>query len=246
MEVTSEKTFPVNADINTVWGLLSDPSRVVVCVPGAQLTEIVDDNNFKGKISVKIGPVTSKFNGEARFDRLDADAKEMALFGAGKDTGGKGSAQMNMDVKLTEKENGTEVHSTIKLSISGKLAQFGARMIVAVNDKLTEQFVGNFQKLAEGGATAEAPAAPEPAATKVEAPDAAVEANDGSPTTVAVSAAEGAGLEARVAALEATVKSLESQVRVLQSQANPAEEPEPMNGLAIVAAALKGLFSGKK
>ncbi|MEK9761352.1 MAG: SRPBCC family protein, partial [Deltaproteobacteria bacterium] len=167
MEVTADKNFTVNAPVDKVWGLLSDPSRVVVCVQGAQLTEIVDDNNFKGKISVKIGPVTSKFNGEGRFEKLDAQNKEMVLQGAGKDTGGKGSASMTMTVNLKEVDGATEVTSSIKLSITGKLAQFGSRMIVAVNDKLIEQFVDKFREVAEGGGepvVAPAPAAPVTAA----------------------------------------------------------------------------------
>ena len=159
MEVTADKNFTVNAPVEKVWELLSDPSRVVVCVQGAQLTEMVDDKNFKGKISVKIGPVTSKFNGEGRFEKLDAQNKEMVLQGAGKDTGGKGSASMTMTVNLKEVDSATEVTSSIKLSITGKLAQFGSRMIVAVNDKLIEQFVAKFREVAEGeGETAAAPA----------------------------------------------------------------------------------------
>ena len=168
MEVTADKNFTVNAPVDKVWELLSDPSRVVVCVQGAQLTEIIDDKNFKGKISIKIGPVTSKFNGEGRFEKLDAQNKEMVLQGAGKDTGGKGSASMTMTVNLKEVDGATEVTSSIKLSITGKLAQFGSRMIVAVNDKLIEQFVGKFREVAEGGgesAAVPAPAAPVTAAS---------------------------------------------------------------------------------
>ena len=101
------------------------------------------------KISVKIGPITSKFNGEGRFEKLDAQAKEMVLQGAGKDTG-EGSASMTMTVNLKEVDGATEVTSSIKLSITGKLAQFGSRMIVAVNDKLIEQFVAKFREVAEG------------------------------------------------------------------------------------------------
>ena len=58
MEVTADKEFQVKSDVESVWALLSDPAKVVVCVPGAQLTEVVDEMNFKGKIIVKIGPVT--------------------------------------------------------------------------------------------------------------------------------------------------------------------------------------------
>ena len=244
MEVTADKNFTVNAPVDKVWELLSDPSRVVVCVQGAQLTEIVDDNNFKGKISVKIGPVTSKFNGEGRFEKLDAQAKEMVLQGAGKDTGGKGSASMTMTVNLKEVDGATEVTSSIKLSITGKLAQFGSRMIVAVNDKLIEQFVAKFREVAEGdGETAAAPATAAPVtAAPVTAAPAATSQPAAAPATPASSADP--ALEGRVAELEATVKRLETQIRVMQTQLN-AEEPEPVNGLQLVGSALKGMF-GKK
>jgi hypothetical protein len=239
MEVTADKNFTINAPVDKVWELLSDPSRVVVCVPGAQLTEIVNDNNFKGKISVKIGPVTSKFNGEGRFEKLDAQAKEMVLQGAGKDTGGKGSASMTMTVNLKEVNGATEVTSSIRLSITGKLAQFGSRMIVAVNDKLIEQFVRKFREIAEGGGETVAPAAATPtAATLAETSQSATAS-----TTASASAGDPA-LEGRVAELEATVKRLETQIRVMQTQLS-AEEPEPVNGLQLVGSALKGMF-GKK
>jgi carbon monoxide dehydrogenase subunit G len=212
-------------------------------VQGAQLTEIVDDNNFKGKISVKIGPVTSKFNGEGRFEKLDAQNKEMVLQGAGKDTGGKGSASMTMTVNLKEVDGATEVTSSIKLSITGKLAQFGSRMIVAVNDKLIEQFVAKFREVAEGGG--ETTAAPAPAAPVTAAPAATTAASSQpAASTAAPTSAADPALEGRVAELEATVKRLETQIRVMQTQLN-AEEPEPVNGLQLVGSALKGMF-GKK
>ena len=242
MEVTADKNFTVNAPVEKVWELLSDPSRVVVCVQGAQLTEMVDDKNFKGKISVKIGPVTSKFNGEGRFEKLDAQNKEMVLQGAGKDTGGKGSASMTMTVNLKEVDGATEVTSSIKLSITGKLAQFGSRMIVAVNDKLIEQFVGKFREVAEGGGESAAVPAPAAPVTVVSAP-AANSQPVATTTSIPTSAADPA-LEGRVAELEATVKRLETQIRVMQTQLN-AEEPEPVNGLQLVGSALKGMF-GKK
>ena len=240
MEVTADKNFTVNAPVDKVWELLSDPSRVVVCVQGAQLTEIIDDKNFKGKISVKIGPVTSKFNGEGRFEKLDAQAKEMVLQGAGKDTGGKGSASMTMSVNLKEVDGATEVTSSIKLSITGKLAQFGSRMIVAVNDKLIEQFVGKFREVAEGGGE---PAAALASAAPVTVAPAAATSQPAATTTAPTSPADPA-LEGRVTELEATVKRLETQIRVMQTQLN-AEEPEPVNGLQLVGSALKGML-GKK
>ena len=67
MEVSSNKTFKVSADIDSVCAVLNDPEQVVFCVPGAQLTETLDEDHFKGKVTLKIGPVTAKFNGKVEF-----------------------------------------------------------------------------------------------------------------------------------------------------------------------------------
>ncbi|MEC8284581.1 MAG: hypothetical protein VX024_08615, partial [SAR324 cluster bacterium] len=140
-------------------------------------------------------------------------------------------------------DSATEVTSSIKLSITGKLAQFGSRMIVAVNDKLIEQFVTKFREVAEGeGETAAAPATAAPVTATPVATTAAT-SQPAADTAAPTSSADPA-LEGRVAELEATVKRLETQIRVMQTQLN-AEEPEPVNGLQLVGSALKGMF-GKK
>ena len=64
MEVTAEKNFQLNADINDIWKALTNPKIIVVCIPGAQLTETIDEDNFKGKVSIKIGHVIVEFQGE--------------------------------------------------------------------------------------------------------------------------------------------------------------------------------------
>ena len=64
MEVKSEKNFELNANIVTVWNVLINPEKVVTCVPGAELIETIDENHLKGKVTIKIGPETAKFNGD--------------------------------------------------------------------------------------------------------------------------------------------------------------------------------------
>ena len=147
MEVSSKKTFQVSADIDSVWAVLNDPEQVVVCVPGAQLTEALDEDHFKGKVTLKIGPVTAKFNGEVEFTQRDSVKYELALEGRGADISGKGGASMKMSLSLRALEKQTEVTSIMSVSITGRIAQFGARMIEAVNNKLFEQFTQNFSNL---------------------------------------------------------------------------------------------------
>ena len=71
MEVKAEKSLKLNQEPAVIWKCMVDPSFMVKSVPGAELTEQIDERNFKGKISLKIGPVTAKFNGEAEFTKLE-------------------------------------------------------------------------------------------------------------------------------------------------------------------------------
>jgi len=148
MEVKAEKNLKLNQDPDMIWKCMIDPSFMVKSVPGAELTEQLDERNFKGKISIKIGPVTAKFNGEAEFTKLEEADYELTMEGKGLDTSGKGGANMTMKIKLsTLEEGGTEMQSSMSLSITGRLAQFGARMIVAVNNKMFDQWATSFTEL---------------------------------------------------------------------------------------------------
>ena len=148
MEVKAEKSLKLNQEPAVIWKCMIDPSFMVKSVPGAELTEQIDERNFKGKISVKIGPVTTKFNGEAEFTKLEEADYELTMEGKGLDTSGKGGANMTMNIKLsTLEDGGTEMLSSMSLSITGRLAQFGARMIVAVNNKMFDQWAKSFTDL---------------------------------------------------------------------------------------------------
>ena len=71
MEVKSDKIFELNADIDTVWNLLINPEKVVTSVPGAELTETIDENHLKGKVTIKIGPVTVEFDGDIEIEKRE-------------------------------------------------------------------------------------------------------------------------------------------------------------------------------
>ena len=149
MEVKSEKNIELNADIDTVWNVLISPEKVVTCVPGAELTETIDENHLKGKVTIKIGPVIAKFNGDVEIEKREISNYELAMTGKGSDISGKGGAAMSMWLKLNALETRTEVCCRMTVSITGRIAQFGARMIEAVNNKMFEQFISNFTNIME-------------------------------------------------------------------------------------------------
>lgn len=159
MKTTINKVFQVNEPIDKVWFYLSDPAKIVTCVPGASITEKIDDQNYKGQVSLKFGPVKSDYSGEIVIEELDKSAHRMILQGKGLDSKGKGSADMTMNGLLTPKDGGTEVNFTMDVSIVGMLAQFGSRLINDVSDQLLDQFVGNFSKLLEADTAAPVAAA---------------------------------------------------------------------------------------
>lgn len=136
--------------MEVVWSNLTDPEKVVVCVPGASLTEKVDEDNFKGEVEMKLGPVKAKYAGLITFLERNADARKMALKGTGTDSKGKGGADMKMEGTLAEKEGGTEVQVSMEVSITGMLAQFGSRLITDVTNQVFEQFVANFKNQLAG------------------------------------------------------------------------------------------------
>jgi len=154
--VKIEKTFQVSEPIDKVWVFLSDPRKVGTCVPGAQITEQINDTTYKGAIKVKVGPSVTDFKGEVQVVRLDAAAHEIQILGKGQDTRGKGSASMTMTGKLREVDGGTEVSSIAELNIVGILAQMGSRVINQVNDIMFEQFVNNFRQQLAGAGTGSA------------------------------------------------------------------------------------------
>ncbi len=147
MQVKITKTFQVQEPVARVWEFLKDPRRVATCVPGAQITEALDDRRYVGTITVKVGPVVSDYKGELSIERLDAQNYEIELLGKGRDVKGKGSASMRMVGKLRALPGGgTEVTGTSEVSIIGVLAQFGSRMVEEVSGQMFGEFTAAFQK----------------------------------------------------------------------------------------------------
>ena len=166
MKTTIAKSFSVDHPLELVWDYLSDPHKIVACVPGAKLTETIDDRNYKGTVTMKIGPVSTSFNGKINLSQLDEATHAMEIQGKGTDTRGKGSANMVLSAKLDGDSEQTEVSSEMDISITGKLAQFGARMITDVSDQVFKQFVSNFRQQLD---QANPPSAPQSEQDKVTA-----------------------------------------------------------------------------
>lgn len=150
MKTNIDNSFVVNEPIEKVWASLSDPSQVVNSVPGASLTNQIDDDNFEGAVTLKFGPIKASYQGKISFEERDAENYKMVMKGAGTDTKGKGGADMLMTGQLVTVEGGTEVNVNMEVTVTGMLAQFGSRLINDVSTSVFNKFVENFKKQLAG------------------------------------------------------------------------------------------------
>lgn len=142
MAMEISKSFIVKAPAAAVWSFLTDPVRVARCLPGAAITNQVDERTHAGTITVKVGPVAATYKGTMRFERLDAAAKTAEIVASGQDMRGKGGADMRMTSTLIERAPGeTEVTITSQVNVMGILAQLGRGMIQDVSDQMFGTFV---------------------------------------------------------------------------------------------------------
>jgi carbon monoxide dehydrogenase subunit G len=166
MGIQIEKTFTVQAPADRVWAFLTDPYRVARCLPGAAITEKLDEQSYAGTITVKVGPVTAAYRGKMRFERLDEAAGEAEIVGSGQETRGKGGADMRMKSRVTGLPDGsTQVNVVSDVNVVGALAQFGRGMIQDVSDQLFQKFSDAMRRELETPAPAAMPAAPPPEGT---------------------------------------------------------------------------------
>ena len=145
MKVRLEKTFPLPGSADTAWAVLQDIDGVAACMPGAKITEHIDAQHFKGTVSVKFGPASMAFRGEVEILSLDAAAKTLRLVGKGTDTSGSSAASMDLTARVEPVDAGSSnLVGASEVSMSGKAATFGGRIMDAVADQLLKQFASNF------------------------------------------------------------------------------------------------------
>ncbi len=162
MAIKIEKTFTIDAPAEAVWTFLIDPRRVAGCLPGASITEQIDETTYAGKMTIKVGPVSASYKGKITFERLDAEQRRAELSGRGQDIRGRGGVDMRMISVVREGDAGTEVTVESEVNVSGILAQFGGGMIVDVSDQLFQTFADRMQ--AELSAVASPAETPNPSA----------------------------------------------------------------------------------
>jgi uncharacterized protein len=164
-----DNSFDVPLPPAKAWALLMDIPRIAPCMPGAELTEIVDPQNFKGKISVRLGPVALTFGGRVAFDTIDDVNRTARVKAQGSDAKGRGAANATATFRIESAVSGSKVLIHTDLTLSGAVAQYGrgAGMVQATAAQLVGQFAGNLRaRLGEEQSAPSNDALPPPSAAK--------------------------------------------------------------------------------
>jgi uncharacterized protein len=133
--------FNVDAPLSVVWAQMNDVPRIAHCVPGAKLTEVIDERTYAGKIEVKLGPIGVAYAGRVHIEAIDEATHTVKLRAEGNESRGRGGASATVTASLSEVEGKTAVTMQSEVAVSGLVAQFGRSSIMQdVSQKMAERF----------------------------------------------------------------------------------------------------------
>ncbi len=182
-----DNSFEVPLPPDEAWAVLMDIRRVAPCMPGAELTAVVDVRTYKGRIGVRLGPVALTFAGTVKFEEIDDAGHTARVAAQGSDAKGRGAASAAASFRLEPAGSGTRVLVHTNLVLSGAVVQYGrgAGIIQLTAAQIVARFADNLKaQLAKEGAAVQEAAS---GGGSVPPPDAAVTARDapGFPENVA-------------------------------------------------------------
>lgn len=129
------------------WPVLMNVRETAACFPGASAVEAVAENHYKGRVTVKLGPLAMVFSGDLRIENRDDAAHSAAIKAAWAETKGRGNANTMTQFALQEHDAGTRVVMHSELQLAGQVAQYGrgAGMISALSTQLIGIFAENLR-----------------------------------------------------------------------------------------------------
>lgn len=239
-----ENSFEIAAAPDEVYRFLLDVNRVAACMPGAELSEVVDPDTFKGKVRIKVGPITVSYNGTARITERDEAARKAVLSADGRETTGPGSARATATMTVEEADGGSRVVLATDFTVAGRVANFGRGVMEDVSRRLVGQMADCIKSNFESQTQAKTETETETPATGGGGAAGAAGSQE------ATSASAGEGSQAPGSTPGSTAGPTQGAPAATQSrpQASP-PEPKPVNAVslffAVVWDRVKRLFGGR-
>jgi carbon monoxide dehydrogenase subunit G len=142
-----ENEFTVAAPLDFTWNYMLDVEKIAPCMPGAELTEVIDESNWKGKLNMKFGPVSMSFAGTVAMETRDDAAHRVVLHAKGMEQRGKGAANATVTSWMEQGANPSQtlVKMQADMTLTGAAAQMSRGLIPEISKRLTQQFADCLQ-----------------------------------------------------------------------------------------------------
>ncbi|MBO6947444.1 MAG: SRPBCC family protein [Rhodospirillales bacterium] len=148
-----ENTLTLSLPPEDAWKLLLDIPYVAPCLPGTELTEIIDERTFEGTVKLKLGPVSLSFQGTAKIEDVDPETRTVRVSAKGREDRGRGTANADVAFTLSPDDTGTRVDVVTDLQLAGSIIQYarGASVIERTAQSLVDQFTTRLTAKIESG-----------------------------------------------------------------------------------------------
>jgi carbon monoxide dehydrogenase subunit G len=146
-----EKKFVINAPVEKVWGIITEPKLIAQCIPGCESVEELSEGKYKAAVKIEVGPIKTLFN--ISILELERDAPNYAVYDTSGDEGGRASsikAKSKLQLTALDPEK-TEVAVTSDLNIIGRLGKFGTGMMNKIIDGISQDTIGALAAYIERG-----------------------------------------------------------------------------------------------
>lgn len=146
MAIELKEVADIEAPLEDVWRFLLSPTELASCMPGAEVTEVIDDRSFKGSLRIRVGAISAKYVGAVTYQEVDLDRRRVVMkLQAGEGSGGTVNGTISTElVPVSDKVTRADVQSSI--DATGRLIQVGRGMIDGIARQVIGTFVGNVQK----------------------------------------------------------------------------------------------------
>jgi carbon monoxide dehydrogenase subunit G len=146
--------FEIDRPLPEVWTRLLDLRNVASALPGASVGEVEPDGTHHGTLRLKLGSFAAAFRGTARYTTVDSEANRVVLVANGSSAQGQAAVELEGQALPGSHPGSTRVVLVSRVVLSGRIANFGARLATDVARQVLDQFVVNLTATFEGpGAT---------------------------------------------------------------------------------------------
>jgi carbon monoxide dehydrogenase subunit G len=142
-----DNSFTVSKPLDEVWSTMVDLERVIPCVPGASVIEKTGDRAVSAEVKIKLGAMSMNYSGPAEIVEQDDSGHRAVMSARAKEAGGQGNADARVLMQLTGNGGATEVALHSQINVTGKAAQMGEGVIVAVTEGMINEFSENLARL---------------------------------------------------------------------------------------------------